>query len=334
MVYLCMACKSRIIMNRIDRLSAILIHLQSKQVVTAGELARRFNVSNRTIYRDIRALEESGVPVGGEAGKGYYLIEGYHLPPVMFSREEAGAFLMAAKLVEKQADVSVKNHFESGLYKLRSILRNTDKHFLECLESRISVMGGHDDQSHQVSNNYSATVMEALAAHKVLQLSYKAGYSGEETSRLVEPMSLVHYSFDWHMMAWCRLRNDFRDFRLDRIKALEITDIDYAERKWDADDYFDRLMQQEEMQLVTLRFSKSICATIAKTRFYFGFIREREVTDKTVEMDFLVNDLDYIAGWLLSLGDRVQVVQPSELSVLLCERVKTLSAHYKIFQHV
>ncbi len=102
-------------MNRIDRISAILIHLQSKQVVKAQEMAERFGVSKRTIYRDIRSLEEAGVPLGGEAEVGYYLADNYHLPMVSLTREEAGAFIVAAKLMEKHSDFGINQQFQSGL---------------------------------------------------------------------------------------------------------------------------------------------------------------------------------------------------------------------------
>ena len=95
-------------MNRIDRLHAILTHLQSKRLVTAQEIADRFNISLRTVYRDVKALDESGVPVIGEAGTGYTIMEGYRLPPVMFSREEASALLLGSKLAERFADEALK----------------------------------------------------------------------------------------------------------------------------------------------------------------------------------------------------------------------------------
>ncbi len=97
-------------MNRIDRLHAILTHLQSKKRVTAQELADRFNISLRTVYRDVKALDESGVPVIGEAGSGYSIMEGYRLPPVMFTQEEAAALIMGAKLAERMTDASVKKN--------------------------------------------------------------------------------------------------------------------------------------------------------------------------------------------------------------------------------
>src|SRR5882672_8075758 len=99
-------------MNRIDRLTAILIHLQTKRVVRAEEIASRFGMSLRTVYRDVKALMEAGVPIGSEAGKGYFIVDGFHLPPVMFSQEEASAILLAGKLVEKMTDESIRQAFE------------------------------------------------------------------------------------------------------------------------------------------------------------------------------------------------------------------------------
>ncbi len=102
-------------MNRIDRLTAILIHLQTKRVVKAEEISGRFEISLRTVYRDVRALMEAGVPIGSEAGKGYFIVDGYHLPPVMFNQEEASAMLTAGKLVEKMTDDSIRKAYDSAL---------------------------------------------------------------------------------------------------------------------------------------------------------------------------------------------------------------------------
>ena len=127
-------------MNRIDRLHAILIHLQSKKRVTAQEVADRFNISLRTVYRDVKALEESGVPVIGEAGSGYTIMEGYRLPPVMFTQEEASALLLGAKLAEHLSDESIKKHFNAALFKVKAVLRSTDKEHMDQLNDNIAVL--------------------------------------------------------------------------------------------------------------------------------------------------------------------------------------------------
>lgn len=110
-------------MNRINRISSILIHLQSKKIVTAKELAERFNISVRTVYRDIRTLEEAGVPIGNEPSKGYFLVEGFHLPPVMFTLEEVSALISSGKVLSGFGDASLlKNYF--GLRKVETTMNN------------------------------------------------------------------------------------------------------------------------------------------------------------------------------------------------------------------
>src|SRR3982750_4566070 len=114
-------------MNRIDRLAAILLQLQSRRVVKARELAEKFSLSLRTVYRDVKALEEAGVPIIGEAGTGYSLMEGYKLPPVMFNQEEATALLTASKLVQSKTDAGIFKHYASALDKIKAVLRHSEK---------------------------------------------------------------------------------------------------------------------------------------------------------------------------------------------------------------
>src|ERR1044072_4377382 len=127
-------------MNRIDRLSAILIQLQSRRLVKAQHIADKFAISLRTVYRDVRALEEAGVPVIGEAGTGYSLMEGYKLPPVMFNQDEASALLTAAKLVQSKTDQRTAKHYNSALDKIKAVLRFSEKTHIEEIDEHIAVM--------------------------------------------------------------------------------------------------------------------------------------------------------------------------------------------------
>ena len=175
--------------KRFDRIVAILIQLQSKKIVKAQELADRFDCSLRTIYRDIRTLEASGVPIYSEAGVGYALMEGYRLPPVMFTREEVSSFIAAEKLMQKFTDPVLGNHYASAMYILKSVLRNTDKDWLSNIESRV-VMQTAEPMFHNNSPNTLAVLFESIAEKKQILLTYKTFGKEELTERNLEPVGV------------------------------------------------------------------------------------------------------------------------------------------------
>src|SRR5687767_15301406 len=180
-------------MNRIDRLTAILIHLQTKRIVKAEEISDRFEISLRTVDRDVKALMEAGVPIGSEAGKGYFIVDGYHLPPVMFNQEEASAMLTAGKLVEKMTDDSIRKAYESALLKIKSVLNDSEKDHLENLQSSIQVWRSRDPQT-EYPNEFMADITKAVSHKNVLRMEYYSSKTQEQTKREVEPIGIVHYS--------------------------------------------------------------------------------------------------------------------------------------------
>ena len=220
-------------MNRIDRLTAILVQLQSKKVVTAKEIADRFEISLRTVYRDIRSLEAAGIPIGAEAGKGYFIMDGYYLPPVMFSQQEANALVLGSKLIEGHTDVSIKKNFGDAMFKIKSVLKTQGKEELEKLEEVIQVANSHQPEDDNFPNNFLSTIQSALIASSVLRFKYFSNYTGDFNLRDVEPIGLVFYANHWHLLAFCRMRMAFRDFRVDRLVKLETLDekFDASKRK-------------------------------------------------------------------------------------------------------
>jgi predicted DNA-binding transcriptional regulator YafY len=316
-------------LNRIDRISAILIHLQSKKIVTAEEIAERFEISKRTVYRDLKALEEAGIPIGAEAGKGYYLVEGYHLPPVMLTREEAGAFIVGAKLIEKHSDFSINEHFQSGLYKIKSVLEGADKEYLERLEGHIDVLKVTGSRKKDFPNHFFADIMKAIAESRAIEIQYFAASKEEWTTRLVHPINLWHYSMGWHLIGFCKLRNDYRDFRLDRMKSISITNQKFKKPKdTSVHTYFKKMAETQELYPATVLVDKSIYAEIQNTRYYFGYLEEKELGDK-FQMEFLVNDLNYLAKWLITLDKRIEIIQPPALIQKVNQLVKILWEYYQ-----
>ena len=253
-------------MNRIDRISAILIQLQTKKYVTAGEIADRFSISKRTIYRDLKALDEAGIPLGAEAGKGYFLVEGFHLPPVMFTPNEANALLMAGKMVEKFTDKSINRQFESALFKIKSVLPEKEKEFLNDLNSTIQIF---HSQAQETSPGYLSDIQLALAQRRTLTIDYRSQYREEHTkNRIVEPLGMCFYSMHWHLIAYCRMREEYRDFRIDRISTLRTNDeVFIPQKRITLREYFSRLTDETELTEVVLRFDKPTAAFLQHIKF-------------------------------------------------------------------
>ena len=316
-------------MNRIDRLTAILIQLQTKRWVTAGEIADRYEISQRTVYRDIRALEEAGVPIGSEPGKGYFIVDGYHLPPVMFTRDEAGAMLIAEKLVDKLTDDSVRKKYVSATDKIKSILPEKDKIALEEMNARVEVFHARQTEENGYPDNFLSTIQQALGECKCLKLDYHAQYSQEKTSgRVIDPLGIVFYSNAWHLIGYCKMRNEMRDFRVDRIVRLEITSECASEKRpGELKKYFHELWLSSDLFEVKVWFDQSAISLLKSTKYYFGYIDEYPEGEGIV-MSFAVDDFHYIGNWLLSFGDQIKILEPDELKVKIMDHVKILTKAY------
>ena len=321
-------------MNRLDRLTAILIQLQSKKIVKAEEIAGRFEISVRTVYRDVKSLMEAGVPIGSEAGTGYFIVDGYYLPPVMFTEEEASAMMMAGKLVERMTDSTVRTSFEGALYKIKSVLNEAEKDHLELLQDHIEVLKPQTT-SQPTKNIFLTELQKAVAGKQVIELEYFSNYQNELTIRRVEPIGLFYYSAAWHLIAWCRLRNNFRDFRCDRIKNLKDTGVVFEPRSISTlQEYFNSLQQANvEMKSATILFDRKEAHYVQNSRHYFGFVSEEQLEGQ-VQMNFVTSDLEMMARWLLSYGSSVEIEKPEELREIVYTLVEELQEHYLKFSSI
>jgi predicted DNA-binding transcriptional regulator YafY len=206
-------------MNRIDRLFGMLTMLQSKQYVTAEQLSEQFEISVRTVYRDVKALGESGIPVSFEPHKGYYVVQGYFLSPVAFTTEEANALLLSESLIGGFADRTIQAHFGTALAKVKTVLKTSQKEKVNQLSDAIRLQ-----LPERVSPDfdYLATVQQAITSSTQLEMGYK-NLKEEVSIRFVEPIGLVFYAFSWHIIAWCNFREEYRDFKVSRIEKLRLT---------------------------------------------------------------------------------------------------------------
>jgi len=207
-------------MNRIDRLFGILTLLQSRKYVTAERISEKFGISVRTVYRDIKALCEQGIPVSFEQHKGYFVVSGYFLPPVSFTSDEANALVLMETMVRSFADKSIQQHYSTALNKMKAVLGYKQKEKLEYLNNNIKL------QVPSCMNNdfeYLSVLQSAIAAQRILQIDY-CNNNGEASTRCIEPIGLVFYAFSWHLIAWCHVRKDYRDFKVTRIVRVTGSD--------------------------------------------------------------------------------------------------------------
>jgi predicted DNA-binding transcriptional regulator YafY len=223
--------------KRISRLIAILTLLQTKRISTSTILAQKFGVSTRTIFRDLKALEQAGVPIVAEEGKGFSLMDGYKIPPVMFTESEANALVTAEQLVLKNRDSSLTRAYSEAINKVKAVLGHDTKQKVELLSNRIAI------SSALLKTNKSDSltlIQHALTTFKVLSITYQSEYKKQRTERKIEPFAL-HYSLEesWTLIAYCRLRKDYRMFRLDRMFKIEVLELEFKPHKLTLKDFLD-----------------------------------------------------------------------------------------------
>ncbi len=303
-------------MNRLDRVTAILIQLQSKRVVKAQDIAERFNISLRTVYRDIRTLEEAGIPLVGETGIGYSILDGYRLPPVMFTLEEATAFLTAEKLVEKLTDASTDESYKSAMYKIKSVLRSSEKDYLEVMDEHIEVLNNPYIPKERNPHNSLQTILKNISEKKVMSIHYFANHSQETTSRNIEPIGICYYASNWHLLAFCQLRNDYRDFRIDRINQIISTPLPFKKEHPSLKMFLKQMEQEKEMHSIVMLIDKEIIKHFGEQKYYNGFVSQREVKGK-IEMTFLSCSIEGFARWYMMFGDSAEIVSPVSLKQII-----------------
>lgn len=210
-------------MRRADRLFQIVQYLRNRRLTTAKWLAEKLEVSERTIYRDIQDLMLSGVPIEGEAGVGYVLRRGFDIPPIMFTKDEIEALVIAARLAKTWAGTKLARSTELALDKIEAVLPDNLK--AELAKPRLYTPG--------ISNNHSTSALlddirEAVNAKHIIHIEYLS-LKDEVSSRELKPLGLFFWGKVWTLASWCELRKSYRSFRVDRIQSIRITDITFEE---------------------------------------------------------------------------------------------------------
>jgi len=226
-------------MRRADRLFAIVQYLRGRRLTTAAQLAQWLEVSERTIYRDIADLSASGVPIDGEAGVGYRIRAGFDLPPLMFTFDELDALVIGARFVESWAGPGLASGARSALAKIAAALPNDKRIALE--RARLFAPGFFIDPK---PGERLDALRHAIVERRFTDLDYKDS-GGQATQRRVRPLGLYFWGDAWTLGAWCELRRDFRNFRLDRIEAVSVADAPYPDEAGKRLEDYVRKMQED-----------------------------------------------------------------------------------------
>ncbi len=295
-------------MNRIDRLTGMILLLQSHRVITAEQIAAHYEMSVRTVYRDLAALGEAGVPILAEAGVGYSLMRGYHIPPVMFTEHEAAALFMSGEVTEQVADESLRGALRSALLKVRAVLPKERQDHLNRLKNAVGVWMGparKDDLQRSIM-----PLQQAVVKRHCVKLDYNTGGRGEIRTRTVEPLGMMFYSREWHLIAHCRLRGEVRDFRLDRMERWEVLQEIYEGHEgFSVKEFLASNLNENDLLPATVLFEPAVMPRVRK-EMPCVCVAEKVSPDGRVSLEMLAWSQDWLAGWLLSLGGQAEITNP------------------------
>lgn len=303
------------IKKRFDRIVEILIQLQSRRLVRAQDLADHFQVSLRTIYRDIKSLEQAGVPLIGEAGLGYSLVDGYRLPPVSFSKEEALSFASTEKIVHPYLDQQTARVYRTAISKIRAVLKRGDTDLLDILEGQIMVNTQGPALFPERVPHVLSSAVEAIASKRRLSISYQGIRDQAPRLRRIEPIGILHEMGFWYIVGFCLERNDLRQFRSDRIRQIDLSNSFFGRQHGTLNDFLTRRRDRQNVKKTEVRIlvDKAYAHYLQGQRNYYGFVRE-QARSTQVEMIFASSDIEQaLPRWLLMFADKIDIIEPLKL---------------------
>lgn len=301
-------------MNRIDRLTAIITYMQGRNYTTAAVIAERYSISIRTVYRDLRALDESGVPIGFEPAKGYFITAGYFLPPVMFNEEEALAMISVGKMLATGREISIQRRFTSALEKIKSVLPVAYKENISLLEDKIRTISVPDCIAGQ-PNHFLITAEKAIVRSHCLKITYKA-LSQEYSQRLISPLGIYYHFESWYLLAYCNLRKAMRDFRFDRIVSMTESEQTFIPpAQFSLPEYLEKRRQDEPKIAIEAVMSKADFDSIAGMKYINAHVKSIE-KDGSVLVSFLVGNPEPFTKWLLFYCDSSRIVAPDAMLIV------------------
>jgi predicted DNA-binding transcriptional regulator YafY len=323
-------------MNRTDRLLAIILELQGKGRQRAEDLAETFETSKRTIYRDVQALGEAGVPIVSVPGLGYSLIKGYFLPPLSFTADEATMLLLGSDLMAQSFDAQYRSAALAASRKIEGVLPEKLRDEVRYLQDNIRfVATGAMEQPAETEKLLQ--LRRAILQRSTIRFRYftrhpsptaevegRPGASAENT-READPYGLVHFFNAWHVIAYCHMRKGMRNFRLDRIEDLVLLPETFQRLenfKMDGSQSAHR-----RSLLVRALFDGEVARWVRESRSYY--ITSEEETPEGLLITLQAHQESEVLQWLLSWGSHVRVLEPESLRQRIAEEAQRMLQNHR-----
>ncbi len=303
-------------MNRTDRLLAIVLELQGRDRVTAADLAHTFEATKRTIYRDVLALNEAGVPIISAPGQGYTLMPGYFLPPLHFSVEEAVMLLLGSDVVAQAFEAGPA---KSAARKLNAVLGEAVRDEVQFLYENLRlVQRAPEDLYGKVR-----TLRQTIAERRTVEFTYHKPHT-EEEARQVDPHGLFQLNLVWLLVAFDHARADLRTFHLNRIEDLKV-----LPRQFRRQPHFklerDETREGREL-IVQALFDPEVAREVKNNLSYY--VTQTQDTPDGLLVTLQMRTAEEVLPWLLSWGSRVRVLEPTALQTQLIRAAHDILERY------
>ncbi|MCB0748166.1 MAG: YafY family transcriptional regulator [Ignavibacteriae bacterium] len=308
---------------RIDRMLAITVILLNKDRVSARELADRFEVSVRTIYRDVDAISMAGIPITSYAGKqgGFKIIDSFKLDRQLLTMKDMLAMLSALKGINATLE---NEELDSAIDKITCLIPDDKTSLLEDHLQHISIdilpWGTQKKQQ-----KFLKQLHNSVAENNIIEFQYENS-KGEIRERRVEPMTLIFKGYAWYLFSFCLYRNDYRLFRLSRMKDVNITEEKFIRREKTHKEYFKESFKSEELTEIVLKCSRKIKQKIIE---FFGEENVQVEENGDLIVNFSAPDDEWIYSIILSFGEYVEVLEPEHIRSIIKEKAEKIFSNYK-----
>jgi predicted DNA-binding transcriptional regulator YafY len=308
-------------MTRTDRLLGVLLELQSRRAARAEDLAEHFETSKRTIYRDIQALCETGVPIVAQPGVGYSIMDGYFLPPVSFTPDEATMLVLGAEFIAGNFDAQYRAAARTARSKIEAVLSPRTRADVRAFQERIALMVAAPLSGK--ARDFLPLLRRAVLERKRLRLLYRTRHaahpSGEENWRETDPYALVNWSGLWYLVGYCHLRQAIRNFRADRIVEVQLCDRTF-QRPISFQLHEEPLLNRSYTARVF--FVKDIDPWVRESMSFYA--TEVTETNEGLLVTLRAHQEAELLQWILSWGAGARVLEPETLKQRILEEARKM----------